>query len=255
MGEFILGLSRPDYYSCSSEFMPLLNREWSSSTYAFAGKSLIRLTSNFWSYSMELIQFHGPWLAKQFLCTCRQTTDGIDIKLVWCIDNGTAHAWLTYGHAHPISWSLIGCDDSMPLETNCWLDWHQTWWMNNSHGQAWFTSGDALLNSHHFLTCDWSCRFCTQTADWFDIKLGGWTHYMTSEARLSLGHVLLNLPPFLASHLSSSCHIFADKCLIGLTSHFQRYHIIYVWYVYVLPKFHGLSAGRYNASQTFCAIE
>ena len=132
LGEFIMGLLRPD-------------------------KLLVIL--------FQIPAFSGFWSVAQFLCICRQTAYRIDLKfggcthyvtlqaswiLVFCILIGqevVVHftdqmnlkfgRWTYYGAPSqilvmlhwitPVSWPVINAAVSAHLQANCWSDWYQIW--------------------------------------------------------------------------------------------------------------------------------
>ena len=57
-----------------------------------------------------------------------------------------------------------------------------------------------------------------QTADWIELKFGGWILYGTPQAWLTFGHVLLNFHSFLVCDLLMNCCSFTHKILIELSS-------------------------------------
>ena len=59
---------------------------------------------------------------------------------------------------------------------------------------------------------------CRQTPARIELRYVGWTHYKTPQALLTFRHAPMNSHCFLASELSSSFFVIADKPLIGLTS-------------------------------------
>ena len=103
------------------------------------------------SYSSEFQMFPGLWLAEQFLCICRQTTDQIELRFAKLLQFS---GFWPFEH---IFWQIT---DHVELRVGGWTDYGTP--------QAWLTLGHALLNFHNFLVSDLITQFvhiCLSTAD------------------------------------------------------------------------------------------
>ena len=103
-----------------------------------------------------------------------------------------------------------------------------------------------------------SC-ICRQTLDQIRLKLGGPTHYGTFQVWVTLGHAPPNFHSFLATELSSSFHVFADKQLIVLGWNLAGKLITLYWppqvgltFGHAPLKFHNIQASDWLSS--FCAF-
>ena len=157
------------------------------------------------------------------LYICRQATDRLDFMLH--VGGQTHHG--TFGHATPNSLCFLASH------------WSSSFWafvdkllirlgelLMDSLGliNFWSHPAEFLLFNGIWLVEEFS-RISQQIADLIDLKFGGWTHYGTLRAWLTLGFTPLNFCHFLASDWSHSFCTFLDNPISSSTLKLVYYFI------------------------------